>query len=65
MTIALTNHGWPAKTVKSGQEIVAVTAGQSVKVETTPGGSELLDVACPAGKAWSVRVQVEIIETDA
>lgn len=66
MAIELTEHQWPAKLVRSGQEDgITVLAGQSVKIETSPGGEEILDVECPEGKSWSVRIIVEITETDA
>jgi len=65
MTIELTDHNWPSKVVKSGQEAgIPVPAGRSIKIETSPGGEEILDVECPVGKSWSVRVIVEIDETD-
>ena len=49
---------------KYGTTEVACPAGRSLRIETAPGGEELLDEECPAGKAWMVRVTVEIVETD-
>lgn len=61
----LTDYTWLAKVVKAGHEDnVPVVAGQRVRVETSPDGIEILDVECPADKAWSVRIIVEITETD-
>lgn len=54
-----------AGTISAGHEAVTVEAGQSLKIETSPVGGEVLDVECPAGKAWSVQVDVTITETDA
>lgn len=54
-----------AGTMKAGREAIAVVAGQSLKVETSPHGEEVLNAECPAGKAWSVQVDVTITETDA
>ena len=54
-----------AGTIKAGHEAVALTAGQSLKIETSPNGEDVLDIECPAGKAWSVQVDVTITETDA
>ena len=51
--------------IKAGHETVAVVAGQSLKIETAPGGDEFLDIECPAGKAWSVKLDVTITEADA
>ena len=54
-----------AGTIKAGHEAVAVSAGKSLKIETSPDGEEVLNAECPAGKAWSVQVDVTITETDA
>ena len=51
--------------IKAGHATLAIAAGQSLKVETSPEGDEVLDVECPAGKAWSAKVDVTITETDA
>ena len=48
-----------------GGEEFAVSAGQSLKVETSPGGSEILSEECPRGKSWAAYVFVKIVETDA
>jgi len=48
----------------SGHETVSISAGTSVKIETYPNGEEILDVIVPTGKVWSVRIIVEIDETD-
>ncbi len=53
-----------AVTIKFGTTEVACPAGRSLTIETAPGGEELLNEVCPAGKGWVVRVSVEIIETD-
>lgn len=44
---------------------VELSAGQHLKIETSPGGEELLDVVVPAGKVWSVVINVETLEGDA
>lgn len=55
----------PAQTRLHGEEIGhIVNAGQTLKIETSPGGNEILDVTVPAGKQWSVIVNVDIRETD-
>jgi len=61
----LTTNEVLAALIKNGHEVVEAAAGQSLKIETSPDGDDILDVECPAGKAWSVRVIVEITETDA
>ena len=42
-----------------------VTAGQDLKIETSPHGSELLDLTCPEGKTWAVVLRLQIMENDA
>lgn len=42
-----------------------ITAGKSLKIETSPRGEEVLDVEVPAGKAWYVELSVLITETNA
>jgi len=64
----LITHTVKASTVKSGQEVaIPVTAGQSFLVRRYKGSSQLnlLNEKCPVGKKWSVRVIVEVTETDA
>lgn len=39
---------------------ITVTAGQTLKVETTPNGEEVLAKVCPAGETWNVRIHIEI-----
>lgn len=66
MAIALAEYVHTAKVVKSGNAgAIPLVAGQKLRVETSPDGEEILDVECPAGKAWTARIIVEITETDA
>lgn len=48
----------------SGKDEFTATAGQNVKVETTPNGVEILDEVVPAGHQWACRVWIEIVETE-
>jgi len=65
MAIELSEYNWPQKVVKSGQEGgISVPAGKSLRIETSPEGEDILDVECPVGKTWLVRIIVEIEETD-
>lgn len=41
------------------------TAGQTIKLETSPGGEEIFTDDVPAGKVWSVSTRLVITETDA
>lgn len=39
---------------------ITVTAGQTLKIETTPDGEDILEEVCPEGEAWDVRIHIEI-----
>ena len=44
---------------------VVVAAGQTLTIETSPGGEELLLAECPAGETWDVSMHIQInISTD-
>ncbi len=47
------------------QSGIVATAGQSLKIETSPRGDDVLAAECPAGKAWEISVNVCIKEVDA
>ena len=56
----------PARTKLHGEEDrLVIVAGQRLRIETSPGGAEVLDATVPAGKQWTVTMGVEIDETDA
>ena len=48
-----------------GDDNFDLIAGQSLKIETSPNGEEVINAVCPAGKVWHVHVAVVIEETDA
>ena len=50
---------------KAGEESFEATAGQSLKIETSPGGDDIMDAEVPAGKKWAVSISVQVSETDA
>jgi hypothetical protein len=50
---------------KTGGESFNLVAGQSLKIESSPNGEELLVAEVPAGKKWTVSVSVSTVETDA
>ena len=45
----------------SGHEVVA---GQTLKIQTSPEGEDILEELCPEGEGWEVRIQVRIEITD-
>jgi len=59
------DYSHPARTVKAGRAIVEIPAGQRLTIETSPGGTEILDLEVPAGKQWTVHLGVDITETSA
>lgn len=65
MPIELNENSQPALTSLSGFGTFTIAAGQSLKIETTPGGADILDAEVPAGKSWSAYIEVKVIETDA
>jgi len=63
MAIALKTEALPARTTKAGSDTFTVAAGKHLIVETSPQGVEFLDVEVPAGKTWTVTVNVYIQES--
>jgi hypothetical protein len=61
----LKNTNRPAMRVLTGRQVLGASAGQVLKIETSPDGEEILDETVPAGKSWEVTVRVDIVETDA
>lgn len=55
----------PAYTLYEGVAKFTMGADLSLKIETSPGGEDLLDVSPAAGKEWYVTILVQIRETDA
>ena len=44
------------------RDTIQVLPGKRFKGETTPGGEELWNIGPPAGKQWTVIVNIEILE---
>lgn len=42
----------------SGEQMVAVPAGKSLKIETVPAGEEVLDVETPAGYLITYHIKI-------
>jgi hypothetical protein len=49
----------------TGDTLFVVSEGQRVRIETSPGGAEILDFLCPAGKQLDVKITIRINEVDA
>lgn len=43
---------------------IAVTSGQTLKIETSPNGEEILVKVCPEGETWTVTMHIVISITD-
>lgn len=54
----------PKNTYMAGSEEFIATAGQSVKIETSPDGESILDGIVPEGYEWACKVWVEITEVE-
>ena len=55
----------PAFTQLIGEQgDIVVSAGQQLIIETSPGGTEVLDATVPAGTQWTVTISVDVRETD-
>lgn len=58
----------PAREVRvshSGEQTgITVLAEQSLVIETSPHGAEVLNASPPSGKKWNVTCRIEIEETD-
>ncbi len=50
---------------KSGCVTVDIAAGKTLKVETSPQGTEILTAVVPAGKVWTCTILVYIEERSA
>ena len=50
---------------KSGGESFSVSAGKSLKIETSPQGDDIMNEEVPDGKKWDVSVSIQVTETDA
>lgn len=43
---------------------IAVEAGKTLTIESSPGGEDILSVEVPTGKRWIVYIKVDIQESD-
>jgi len=53
------------KVRRTGAGEASLVEGQSLRIETSPNGEELLNVVVPAGKTWKVNIAVVVDEIDA
>ena len=58
----LDRREFPASCRLSGSESITLMAGKRLKIETSPGGEEILDEEVPAGKSWKIRIAVSVEE---
>ena len=65
MAIDYSETEYPARKIIVGDDEFELVAGGNLKIETSPGGEEILDETVPVGKTWAVRVFVHIVETNA
>jgi len=48
-----------------GEETLVMPAGSRLRFQNTDGTGNFLDEVVPEGKEWSVRIALNVIETDA
>jgi hypothetical protein len=48
-----------------GEQSFSIAAGQSLTIETSPAGEDILDTETPGGKVRNVFIKVIISEVDA
>lgn len=65
MPITKVEESVPAETGYKYTGTFTATAGQSLKLETSPSGEEHIDDEVPTGKVWSVSVHITVTENDA
>jgi hypothetical protein len=61
MPISLITH-YEAGKYRVGGTTFTLVSGQTLKIETTPNGEEVLLETCPPGHTWEVSVTVTIHE---
>lgn len=64
MAIELSETEHTANRVMTGSNIYAATAGQTLAIETSPNGEDILSEEVPVGKVWEVHLSVYIKETN-
>lgn len=63
---AITTPAKAAQVSYSGQASgIEITGEQALRIETSPGGVEILDALVPKEKRWMVAIKVTIQEFDA
>jgi len=65
MSIVLNEQNVPSRKTYTGRGVYSATTGKSLKIETSPGGEDILDVEVPTGKVWEISISLSITESDA
>lgn len=61
----LSQHTRAASVSYRGETTVVMPAGAKLRFQNTDGQGHFFDETVPEGKEWSVRITVNVIETDA
>ena len=61
----LNQHTRAALVSYRGETTLVMPAGAKLRFKNTDGTGHLLDETVPEGKKWSVRISLNVIETDA
>ncbi len=59
---AISKMARPTTADQCYQGSVTLEAGETLEVKN---GGDLLEITCPVGKEWFIRVRVDIMESDA
>ena len=63
MALTLTRRDFRMKLTGAGT--IELASGQTLKVETSPNGEDVVKETVPDGKLWTVQLVIDIVETDA
>jgi len=61
----LSQHARDASVSYRGETTIVMPAGAKLRFQNTDGEGNFLDETVPTGKEWSVRIAVNVAETDA
>ncbi len=61
----LEDRNQSARRVKTGRQTLEITAGKTLKIETSPNGIDILNETVPEGKVWAITLNISVIEINA
>jgi len=61
--MVLLDKSVPAQNSRMGRGTYTIPAGKALIIESSPNGLDILNEIVPAGKSWSVTVNIDIVES--